>query len=121
MTFKPGQSGNLKGRPPKSRALSDMLDAALSKTIDTDEGKVNGKRLVARLVIEGITTGKVKFPGDKTASTLGMKDWIEFVKWAYQYLDPPINKQELTGKDGEQLKVLVEYANSQNNTPPVSS
>lgn len=100
MAYKKGESGNLSGRPPKSRALSDILAATLSKTIETDEGKIAGKRLLASLVIDGITTGKVKFPGDEVASTLGMKDWIEFVKWAYQYLDPPITKIAPTTPDG---------------------
>jgi len=96
--FQPGQSGNPGGRPPKSRALSDLLQTALSKTIETPEGKVAGKRILASLVVQAITTGKVKFPGEEQSSTLGVKDWMEFVKWAYQYLEPPTQKNELSGE-----------------------
>lgn len=99
--FQQGQSGNPAGRPPKSRALADLLDTALSKSIETTDGKITGKRLIARLVVEGITTGKVTFPDEDKASTLSVKDWIEFLKWAYQYLDPPTQKIAPVTPDGE--------------------
>lgn len=98
--FQPGQSGNPAGRPPKSKALTDLLSTALSKTIETEGGKIAGKRVLASLVVEGLTTGKVTFPGEKTPSTIGVKDWIEFVKWAYQYLEPPTVKNEISMPDG---------------------
>jgi hypothetical protein len=66
---------------------------------------VAGKRVLARLVVEGITTGKVTFPGEETPSTIGVKDWIEFVKWAYQYLEPPVTRNEITGADGGPVEV----------------
>ena len=100
MPFVKGKSGNLSGRPPKSRALSDLLGTALAKTIETDNGKAAGKRILASLVTEAATTGKVTFPGDRVASQLSVKDWLEFVKWIYQYMEPPVQRQELTGKDG---------------------
>jgi len=93
--FQPGQSGNPAGRPPKSRALSDTLEKALAKTVQTEDGNISGKRLLAILVVQAVTTGKVHFPGEESASVLGVKDWMEFVKWAYQYLEPPITRQEV--------------------------
>ena len=93
--FQPGQSGNPAGRPPKSRALSDTLEKALAKTVQTEDGNISGKRLLAMLVAQAVTTGKVQFPGEESASVLGVKDWIAFVQWAYQYLEPPITRQEI--------------------------
>ena len=69
----------------------------------TPKGRVSGKRVLASLVAEGLTTGKVTFPGDEKASTIGVKDWIELVKWAYQYLEPAATRTGLTGKDGAPL------------------
>jgi len=108
MPFVQGQSGNPAGRPPKSRALADMLDTALSKSIETKDGKITGKRLIARLVVEGITTGKVKFPDEEKPSTLSVKDWIEFLKWAYQYLDPPTQKVAPVTPDGENPYMVMD-------------
>jgi len=81
--------------------------------VDMPDGRTSGKRLVAKLVAEAVTTGKVTFPGEDTQSTLGMKDWMEFVKWAYQYLDPPIQRSEIagTGTDGA-IRLEVEYVNN---------
>jgi hypothetical protein len=95
MAFKKGESGNPSGRPPKSRALSDLLDKTLNKPVVTPDGRVSGKRVLARHVVEVITTGKITFPGDESASVVGIKDWMEFVKWAYQYLEPPTNNIDL--------------------------
>jgi hypothetical protein len=86
--FQKGQSGNPKGRPPKSEALRDLLRQALEGEINTPTGPVSGKALLARLVVEAVTTGAVHFPADQEASVLGVKDWVEFLKWAYNTLNP---------------------------------
>ena len=116
--FKPGQSGNPAGRPPKSKALTELLEKALSKTVETQDGKIAGKRILASLVAEGLTTGRVTFPGEEKPSTIGVKDWIEFVKWAYQYLEPPITKNEISGADGGKLIIALEYINKNYDSDP---
>jgi hypothetical protein len=106
MAFKKGESGNLSGRPPKRKARTDILQTALSKTIETKDGKVGGKRLLASLVTEAVTTGKVTFPGDELPSVIGVKDWTEFVKWIYERIDGK-PAQPVTGEDGGVIRVTL--------------
>lgn len=37
--YEPGQSGNPRGRPPKERALTAILQAELGKTVDLPDGR----------------------------------------------------------------------------------
>ena len=104
--FQPGKSGNPSGRPAKSRSLTTLLEKTLSQTVDRDGEKLAAKRLLADLVMEAVTTGRVKFPGEDKLSVLDVKEWIDFVKWVYQYLEPPITRQEVTGKDGAAIEVI---------------
>jgi hypothetical protein len=92
--FQPGQSGNPAGRP-KTSVLTELLRKAASKTVATPNGRVAGKRLIAKMVLEGLTTGKVQFPDDDKPSIIGVKDWIDFVKWFYQYLEPAVIPHEV--------------------------
>ena len=105
-----GTTNNPNGRPPKSRALTDLLVKALAKRIETTEGKqVARKAILAELVADALATGRLKFPGDTEASVISVKDWLEFTKWAYQYLEPPITRQELTGAEGGEVVLKVVY------------
>jgi hypothetical protein len=93
--FTPGKSGNPSGRPPKSKCLSDLLNTELEKGVSSSGKKIAGKKLVAQLVTQVLTTGRLQFPDDTEPSIVSVKDWIEFCKWAYNYLEPPIIKQEI--------------------------
>lgn len=95
-----GSTNNPNGRPPKSRALTDLLSKAIGRTIEVDGRRVSGKRVLASLVAQVLTTGRLQFPGDTEASIISIKDWLEFAKWFYQYMEPPVARQEVTGANG---------------------
>lgn len=105
-----GSQNNPRGRPPKSRALTALLETALAKpvTIERENGaaRVAGSKLLAALLVELITTGSATLPGGKVLEA-APKDWIETVKWVYAHIDgPPKAELELSGA----LEMLKGYA-----------
>jgi hypothetical protein len=103
-----GQSGNPKGRPPKERALTSILEKAGSKTLEYEGKRISSKRLVARLVWSGSTTGKLAFPDGNTIE-LTYDDWIELVKFIYQHIDGPPKAELDVTSGGERL--IIQYVN----------
>ena len=103
--WKPGQSGNPNGRPPKQRALTEILERAGGRTVEIEGKKVSGRRLVARMAWEGLTTGIVTFPDDKIL-TLSPTDWKDLLKWIYTHVDgPPKTELDVTS-GGERLNMI---------------
>jgi len=103
-----GSRNNPNGRPPKSRALTELLVNAVSRPITLPDGKrVAGKRVLASLVADVLTTGRLRFPNDIEDSIISVKDWLEFVKWFYGYAEPPVQRNEHTGEDGAPMAVTI--------------
>ena len=86
--FQKGQSGNPNGRPPKNRALTDLLETAGNVTVDVDGKKVARKRIVAGLAWELLANGEAVLP-NKRKLTLDPGDWLGLYKWIYQHIDGP--------------------------------
>jgi hypothetical protein len=103
-----GNCNNPNGRPPKSRSLTEALNRAMKKSVIVDGKRVGGKLVVANLVAHALKTGRLHFPEDTEESVLSVKDWIEFVKWAYQYLEPPIQPHEITGAEGGPINIVID-------------
>lgn len=102
--FQPGESGNPKGRPPKSRALTEILNRAGSRTIEVNGQKMSGRRFVARALWELATTGQTVLPGREKPIEAGPQAWLDVVKFLYAQIDgPPKSALEVTGKDGAPL------------------
>lgn len=97
-----GNRNNPKGRPPKNKALTDMLEVSLGRVVEVDGKRINGKRLLADMITSCLTTGRVKFPNDEKDSIISIPDWIGMVKWVYERVDgKPVQAVEGTGDDGE--------------------
>lgn len=95
-----GTVNNPKGRPPKNRALTEILEKAGAKG--------NGKKIVASLLWEGATTGRVTFAEDRQL-LLSVSDWAGIAKWLYQQIDGlPAQRTELTGAEGSAINFIVE-------------
>lgn len=56
--FKPGQSGNPKGRPKRSRSLDSTLDAMLDEKIAGPEGRVNFREYICKRVVHNAAKGE---------------------------------------------------------------
>lgn len=107
-----GQSGNPKGRPLKSRALTEILAKGGSRTHEDIDGKRrSGKHILKRLIWDLAVTGTTKLPGGREI-VAGYSDWWETVKWLFVHIDgPPRAAMDLdvtTG--GKTLDALFEQA-----------
>ena len=100
-TWPKGTSGNPNGRPPKHRALTEILRKRGSRTIEDVDGKRrSGNRVVARLMWDGASTGRIQFPDGRTL-TLKLNDWLDLVKFLHVHIDGPAKAELGLDHSGE--------------------
>jgi hypothetical protein len=67
--WKPGESGNPKGRPPKAKCIPDILRMIGEEEVDTQKGKITKFEAILRVVykkaVEGVPWA-VEFIADRT-------------------------------------------------------
>ena len=102
-----GESGNPKGRPPKSRALTAILETALSKSVEVPgRGKVARKRILAEMVAQAVTEGQVTLPTGEIKVIADFNDWFSIVQFIYKHIDgPPRAELDITS-GGQPLLIL---------------
>lgn len=107
--WKPGQSGNPNGRPKKNRALTEILEKQLAKTVTLADGaRVAGKRYVAERMVELATAGKTTLANGQSISVHEV-GWFEVVKWIYAQVDgPPKTETDLNVRGALALNVVEE-------------
>jgi hypothetical protein len=86
--WKPGQSGNPKGRPPKNRVLTEMLRERAQDVLTIGGQEMPAQEAVARAVWQLVTTGEVWLAG-KRLEAESVSEWAAVVKWLYTYVEPP--------------------------------
>lgn len=111
-TWKTGQSGNPRGRPPKQRALTKLLENAGKRKLNgTDE---TAQRLLVERVWQGVTTGVIDFGITPTGAphviVLDAAGWTRLAKMVYDQVDgPPKAEMDITSA-GQPISVLFDIA-----------
>jgi hypothetical protein len=108
MAWKPGESGNPRGKPPKARALTEQLKRAIKKPlIDIDGKKKAGNLVLGRILHDLIVNGEAMLPNGKTM-VASPKDYVDVIKWLYAQVDgPPKAELDVNLPDGKQIEINV--------------
>lgn len=112
-SWKPGQSGNPKGRPPKQRALTTILEKAGNRTMPVGDKRKGRKHVLAEMLWSAVTTGKLIFPAESEADEpkvleLDGDDWFDVVQFLYKHIDGPARSEVDVTSGGEKLTLSAD-------------
>ncbi len=88
--WKAGQSGNPKGRPPRNRALTEILRLQGKEAIEVNGTMISAQEIVAKALWHLAAHGEVWLSG-RRLSAESVSEWVNVVKWLYTYIEPPKN------------------------------
>ena len=80
-----GQSGNPKGRPPKSRALTALLETGGGRTEEHEGKRISRRRLMVERLWRIVHDGRLELNGKAWVVTPEV--WLETVRWIYAQVD----------------------------------
>ncbi len=101
--WKPGQSGNPRGRPPKKRALTTLLEKGGNVKYAIEDEEIAAKKVFAAHVWEGLATGKIEF-GNNEKIVLDGSQYIALAKLVLGQIDgPPKTEFDMTS-EGKAIK-----------------
>lgn len=98
--WKPGQSGNPHGRPPKHRALTEMLRLQGEEIVIIGSETMSAKEALAKAMWQFVLTGEVSLAGKRLKAET-VNEWASAVKWLYGHIEPP------TGGDPDEAPEMV--------------
>lgn len=111
MPFTKGQSGNPNGRPPKDRALAEMLASAGKRRVDGPDGeRVDRRKIAVENMWDLLAFGQTFFPGAVVPFTIAGREYVELAKFVFTHVDgPAVSKLEHSSDPERPLMIRVEY------------
>lgn len=105
-SFPAGQSGNPKGRPPKARALTALLErTGKKKKLGSTDLPQSAKTMLVENIWLGLATGTLQFPDGRTF-VLDAVEWTSLAKLVFAQIDgPPPAALDVTS-DGEKVSAI---------------
>jgi len=103
-TWRNGQSGNPKGRPPmRARPLATVLREIGAK----ENAERENRTAVATLIWGALRTGRLALDNDKQLD-LTAKEWLDLVKWVHLHIDGGLERKSQYAEASDQASQLEE-------------
>jgi hypothetical protein len=106
-SFKAGQSGNPKGRPPKKRTLTNLLEKGGNKKFAVGEEQFAAKQLFVQRIWQGLATGHLTYnspDGQPMVFPLDAQQYIALAKLVLGQVDGPPRAEVDVTSAGKELK-----------------